>query len=272
VPWTRYVAIGDSFTEGLWDCEAPDGVAPAMEADTPVRGWADRLAAALSARRVAQGQAPIEYANLAIRGRLLGPIVRDQVPAAIGLQPDLVSLAGGGNDILRVTTDVDGLLRLMDGAVARVRASGADVLIANGTDPHGPLIGLTRGRCMRYYAGLWTIARRHGAYLLDEFGMASLPDSRLWAHDRIHLTPEGHRRVANAALVALGLGPDDPRYDVPLGGPGPGFVERRKADAAWVKADVWPWVQRHLRGRSSGDGRSPKRPLPRPMPPAPATL
>src|SRR3954452_2850975 len=97
--WSRYVAIGDSFSEGLWD--DPDG------REAPQRGWADLLASHLSQRRTAAGESPLLYANLAIRGRLLKSILVEQVPAALSLKPDLVSLVGGGNDILRPTADVD---------------------------------------------------------------------------------------------------------------------------------------------------------------------
>ncbi|MDR2566600.1 MAG: SGNH/GDSL hydrolase family protein, partial [Bifidobacteriaceae bacterium] len=115
VPWKRYVAIGDSFSEGLWDGDDAVGL----------RGWADRLAGALSAPRVAAGADPLEYANLAIRGRLAGPVVREQLRPALALKPDLVSIVAGGNDALRLTTDVDGIVALLDRAVAAIRRTGA---------------------------------------------------------------------------------------------------------------------------------------------------
>src|SRR5258705_540313 len=79
-----FVAIGDSFTEGLND-PAPGG---------GFRGWADLVAGALSAQR--PGTLTFRYANLAIRGKLLGQVVTEQVPRAVELAPDLVSLAAGG--------------------------------------------------------------------------------------------------------------------------------------------------------------------------------
>lgn len=112
VPWRRYVALGDSFTEGLWD--VPGGTPPARteHADPALacRGWADLLARSLADRAAAAGPEPspglpaepVRYANLAVRGRLLGPILREQVPAALELRPDLVSLIGGGNDLLQI--------------------------------------------------------------------------------------------------------------------------------------------------------------------------
>ena len=103
-----FVAIGDSFTEGLNDPGAGGGF----------RGWADRVAVALAAQRPG-----FRYANLAIRGKLLGQVVADQVPRAIELAPDLVSLAAGGNDIL-CGTDVDALASLFEPAVAKLQAAG----------------------------------------------------------------------------------------------------------------------------------------------------
>jgi lysophospholipase L1-like esterase len=262
--WRRYVALGDSFTEGLWDVPDATG-SPTDLADTrPTRGWADLLAAHLTERA---GGETVRYANLAIRGRKLGAIVGEQVPAALDLGPDLVSLVGGGNDLLRLDADPDALADAMDTAVARLRRAGVDVLLATGFDTvHSPVIRRTRGRTAVFNAHLWTIARRHGAYLLDMWGMRSLHDWRMWADDRIHLTTEGHRRVAQAALVALGLEPDDERWDDPLAPLPPlPLPARVRADAAWLRTHVSPWMTRRLRGRSSGDGRTPKRPTLEPL-------
>lgn len=253
--WTRYVAVGDSFTEGLWD--APEGD------DGPVRGWADVLAGLLSDRRRTAGLEPLRYANLAVRGRVLRPIVTEQVPRALELGPDLVSLVGGGNDILRPATDVDRLGRLLEQAVVRVRATGADVLLATGFDSAGsPLVSATRARVGVYNAHIWSIARRHGAHVLDLWGMRHLHDWRMWAPDRIHLTTEGHARVAQGALAALGLTPDDPRWDEPLA-PQPRVprAEQARLDAQWLRLYAYPWATRRLRGRSSGDTRVPKLPV-----------
>jgi len=246
--------VGDSFTEGLWDLDpgAPDRC----------RGWADRLAAALSARRVAAGEQPLRYANLAVRGKLLGPIVTTQLPLALELAPDLVSLVGGGNDILRPRADVDRLSALLEDAVVRLRAAGADVLLATGFDAgESPIVSLTRSRVGVYNTNVWSIARRHGAHVLDLWGMHALHDWRVWASDRIHLTDEGHRRVADAALVGLGLAPDDAGWDVPLSPlPRAPFAERARENARWAREYVGPWVGRRLRHESSGDGRAAKYP------------
>lgn len=265
--WRRYIAVGDSFTEGLWDPypakDSADGTADATQ-----RGWADRLADTLSARRVAAGQAPLEYANLAIRGRLLGAIIDEQVPMALAAQPDLVSLIGGGNDVLRPQADVEMLSAKLEDAVAAIRATGADVLLGVGFKA-GSGLAWTRGRVGAYNANVWSIARRHGAHVLDLWGMRSLYDLRMWSDDRIHLTPDGHRRVAQGALEALGLELDDAAYDQPLeAAPPVAFAARTQADLQWARTHVVPWVQRRLRHTSSGDGRTPKWPTPGAWPPA----
>lgn len=278
--WRRYVAVGDSFTEGLWDL--PDGTAPERSTVVPTgvcRGWADLLAGHL-AERAASGRSgaepgaapgsgprdaapePFRYANLAVRGRLLGPIVREQVPAALALGPDLVSVVGGGNDLLRPAADPDHLAAQLDDAVGRLRAAGVDVLLATGMDVrNSPVIRRTRSRVAVFNAHVWSIARRHDAHVLDVWGMRSLHDWRMWAPDRIHLTTEGHRRVAQAALVALGLEPDDERWDDPLAPLPPlPVAERVRQDAGWLRDHAYPWATRRLRRRSSGDERLPKQP------------
>ena len=122
--WQRYIALGDSFTEGLTDPEP--GSADAF------RGWADRLAGHLAAASPSGG---IEYANLAIRGRLLPQVLVEQVPAALAAQPDLVSLVAGGNDLLRPGADPDRLAADLEAAVVSFRSAGADVLLVTGVDP-----------------------------------------------------------------------------------------------------------------------------------------
>lgn len=254
--WSRYVAMGDSLTEGMVD---PDPTEPGRQ-----RGWADLLAASLSSRRVAAGEAPLEYANLAVRGRLLGQILTQQVPVARELEPDLVSLIGGGNDILRPGADVDALLRSMEEAVAGLRAAGVDVLMGTGFDPAGsPVIQRTRPKVGVYNAGLWSIAHRHGAYVLDTWGMRSLRDMRMWAEDRIHLSTAGHERAAQAALVGLGLAPDDDAWDDPLVPlPPAARADRWRGNVRWARAYALPWVRRRLHRRSSGDLRQAKYPGP----------
>lgn len=251
--WTRYVAVGDSFTEGLSD---PD---PGGE-DAYV-GWADRLALQLDAVAEAE-HLPFGYANLAVRGRTLADVVGPQLDAAMTMAPDLVSMVGGGNDLLRPSVDLDGLASRLEDAVVRIRATGADVLLATPTDTRDAgVFRAIRTRHAVHAANVFTIAQRHGCAVLNLWGMAALRDWRMWAPDRIHLTTEGHRRVALAALTALGHDTDVAQWSTPLPAAGRARrVEELRGHAEWLRAHATPWVQRRMRGTSSGDGRDPKRP------------
>lgn len=121
----RFVAIGDSFTEGVGD-EQPDG---------SVRGWADLVAQGLAD---ATGE-PIEYANLAIRGRLLAPILAEQLEPAIALGPTILSFNGGGNDMLRPGTDMASIIAATEGALTRIQQAGIEPLLLAGANPTGGL-------------------------------------------------------------------------------------------------------------------------------------
>ena len=246
-----FVAIGDSFTEGLND-PAPDG---------GYRGWADLVAGALAARRPG-----FRYANLAIRGKLVGQVVAEQVPRAVELAPDLVSLAAGGNDILR-GTDVDELAASFEPAVAKLQAAGSRVLIFTGFDPRMfPVIRLLRGRIAAYNMHLRGIADEHGCDLVDLWSMRALKDARAWSPDRLHLTTEGHRQVARRACEVLsipagedGRVPPPARPPAVTNGRSPWLAARRQ-DARWIREYAGPWLRRRVNGTSSGDGVLPKRP------------
>src|SRR4051812_42184895 len=113
--WRSFVAMGDSFTEGMNDAY-PDGT---------FRGWADLVAARLAI----DGGPEFGYANLAIRGKLLDQIIDEQLEPTLAMAPGLVSIAGGGNDSLRPRVDPHALVAKLDAVVSRLRFTGADVIL-----------------------------------------------------------------------------------------------------------------------------------------------
>ncbi|POX37764.1 GDSL family lipase [Streptomyces sp. Ru73] len=243
--YTSFVAVGDSFTEGMSDL-LPDG---------SYRGWADLLAARLAARTPG-----FRYANLAVRGKLIGQIAEEQAPAAAAMNPDLVTLVGGLNDVLRPKCDVARVCALLEEAAATLAGSSKQLVLMRSPGRQGPVLERFRPRMEALFAHIDDVARRHGAIVVDLYGSASLGDPRLWADDRLHLTAEGHERVAEAVWQALGLEPEA-EWDAPLPPPvPPGWVARRTADARFARTHLLPWIGRRLTGRSSGDGRPPKRP------------
>ncbi|MEU1791085.1 SGNH/GDSL hydrolase family protein [Streptomyces sparsogenes] len=242
--YTSFVAVGDSFTEGMSD-ELPDGT---------YRGWADLLAARLAAR--APG---FRYANLAVRGKLIGQIVDEQVDAAAAMGADLVTLVGGLNDVLRPKCDVERVCGLLEEAVERLAPRCEQLVLMRSPGRRGPVLVRFLPRMERLFSVIDELAARHGAIVVDLFASEALGDQRMWAEDRLHLNGEGHRRVAEAVWQALGHEPEAD-WDAPLP-PSlrPGWVARRTADARFARQHLGPWIGRRLTGRSSGDGRPPKR-------------
>lgn len=244
----RLVCVGDSFTEGVADDPRPDG---------QYRGWADRVAEALASVE------PVEYANLAVRGKLLDQVMEAQVPAAEALGPDILTFHAGGNDVLRRSTDLPDLYRRYHDAVAALSTPDRRLVIftcltrAGGT---GRLADAIAYRIEAFNDTVREAAERNGATLVDIATADAFNDRRLWNADRLHLNAEGHKRVAAAVLETLGV-PTDGRWREPL----PPVKARSKvqdltADVKWAGTHFAPWVLRRVRGVSSGDGRVAKQP------------
>ncbi|WP_328464039.1 SGNH/GDSL hydrolase family protein [Actinoplanes sp. NBC_00393] len=248
--WRSFVAMGDSFTEGMCD-EYPDGT---------FRGWAD-----LVATRLAVDSGPdFGYANLAIRGRLLDQVLTEQLEPTLAMRPDLVSFAAGGNDILRPRADVAGLLRRAERAIEQIRAAGADVVVFRFADVAAHIPGGQRmiaPRAALLNDGIRDIAERHGAHLIDLFADAAFLHRSMWSADRLHLSELGHRRVAGHVLNSLGVGVDEDWMLVPPAPQPTPWRLARSADLKWAREHLAPWVGRHLRGQSSGDFITAKRPV-----------
>ncbi|MSO41965.1 MAG: SGNH/GDSL hydrolase family protein [Solirubrobacterales bacterium] len=247
--FTRFVAIGDSTTEGVGDDPYADG---------RDRGWADRFAEELTKANPA-----LLYANLAIRGRLIAPIREEQLEPALALKPDLASVIGGLNDAIRPSFELEAVLAEMELMQSRLRDQGATVLTITYPDlsSFAPMARLVRARMARFNAGLRAVAGRTGATLLDFEAAHPSSDPRLWCPDRLHPNAAGHARIAAGAAEVLSLPGSDGSWAAPLPALPPlSAPERIWTELHWVGAFMLPWVGRRLTGRSSGDGRAAKRP------------
>lgn len=238
-PFTSYVAIGDSFTEGLGD-DLPDGTQ---------RGWADLVAAGLAA----SASGPVTYANLAIRGRLLGPIIDEQLDAAIGMAPALMSLNGGGNDLMRPRVSIASVADRIEAAVDRATDAGIHVLLVSGGNPSlhipfGTRIG-ARGELLA--DAIRSRLPKPQVTWVDNWADVELRELQYWSTDKLHLNSRGHERVAANILAGLGVPVPASAFHTPPSRPGA---------AEYWRDYVFPWIGRRLSGRSSGDGRSAKIP------------
>lgn len=243
----RYLALGDSFTEGVGD---PDAARP-----NGVRGWADRVAEQLILADPSWG-----YANLAVRGKKMGQVAAEQLDAAVALAPTLVSLYAGANDILRPKVDIDAVVAVYDGVAGRLAATGARLVLFTGFDAvDSGVFGRTRGRTAIYNELVREVADKHGAVLVDYWRMREFSDWRFWGDDRMHMSSAGHILMAKRVLEVLQAShsvelPDLPEQPVLT------RAQKARADAQWAREHLGPWVKRRLTGRSSGDLLTPKYP------------
>jgi lysophospholipase L1-like esterase len=251
--YQRFVAIGDSCTEGL-DDRYPGGA---------YRGWADLAAASMAVR-----EPEFRYANLGVRGRRLDQILAEQVPIAAELKPDLVALFGGGNDVLSRGFEPWIVARRVDATVRAVSEFAPAVVLFTLSDLSGrmPIVRGLRARLQALNSAIHTTARRYGAQVVDLWPDPSVRDLRYFGPDRFHLSEYGHRRLAAHLLNTLSQ-PYDENWLRPL--PGQPQAATLRAHAEWLWREVRPVaiarVRNRIVGRSPGDGCVPKRPELLPM-------
>lgn len=246
-PWQRYVALGDSFTEGIGD---PDPSRPGYH-----RGWADRIA-----QELANGTENFAYANLAVRGRLIRQIRDEQIAPALELKPDLITLCAGGNDVIRPGSDPDETARVLDTMVQLLATTGATIVLFNGPDVRDtPVMGSIRGKVAIFNENVRTVAARYDAVVADMWSLRELTAKEMWDEDRLHFSALGHHTIARMVLDTLNvphdLDPVQPQPPVERS-----WREARVDDVVWARHHLFPWVLRRLRGRSSGDNITAKRP------------
>jgi lysophospholipase L1-like esterase len=250
-PWSRYVALGDSFTEGVGDPEprSPGGL----------RGWADRVAEELSV-----GHEDFAYANLAVRGLLLGQILDQQVGPALALKPDLITLSGGGNDLVFRGTDPDKLAVRLDAGMELLSTTGATIVLFAGPDWGGtPVIGHNRAKIAIFNENIRTVASRYDAVIADLWALQELADPRMWDPDRLHFSPLGYHTIAKMVLDTLNV-PHTLQPYLPKDLPEGSWRHARAEDLVWARKYLVPWVLKRIRHQTEEELRA-KRPVPGPV-------
>jgi lysophospholipase L1-like esterase len=244
----RYVAIGDSSVEGLND---PDG-------HGGNRGWADRIA-----ERLAAQHGEVLYANLAVRGRTTRQVRDQQLARAVAMKPDIAAVVTGTNDVLRGNFDADALeeeLYLMQRALIDAGARVVTLTVPDLT-PVMPLARILRKRVHALDAAIRRACERSGASVCDLAMFPVSSDPRLLSPDRLHANSAGHARIADGVAYCLGLPGSSMQWSAPFAEAlHPTFGAMVRAELAWANQYLLPWIWRHLRRRSSGDGIVAKRP------------
>lgn len=238
----RFVAIGDSFTEGVGD-ELPDGRVRGW-ADIAAQGWAD-----------AAGH-PIEYANFAIRGKLAWPIIEEQLEPALALEPTHLSFNGGGNDMLRPRTNMEHIADAFSRVLRRCDEQGVRMILLSGANPAGqlPMGSMIQRRGDELSAAvLRRVSGRDDVVRALNWPDHELSTGAYWSEDRLHMNSHGHHRVAARVLDALG-------YEPPAEWRAPSSASRGPSGLAYYRQHVGPWMKRRITRTSSGDGRAAKYP------------
>jgi lysophospholipase L1-like esterase len=243
--FSRYVALGDSFTEGVGD---PHSTSP-----NGLRGWADHVAVAL-----AQNSPDLRYANLAVRGRRMDEILSEQVQTAVMLEPDLVTVYAGMNDLLLVRNDIDAMMARYADGLKTLQQTGAVVLAFTAGDLGTvPLFRRLRGRAAIYNELLRGIADDLGLQLVDFWRFTEFRDPRLWDSDRVHLSPLGHERMAAKVLDTLAVSHQLTTRSAALLASSPPVRDFR-ANLRWATAIAAPWIAKRVRRATPGAGIEPK--------------
>ncbi|MET0673866.1 MAG: glycosyltransferase [Microbacterium pygmaeum] len=243
--WKRFVALGDSLTEGLSDSSRM----PAGE----YRGWADRLAQLLAYGN--GGSSPFRYANLAIRSKRIHHLLTEQLPAALQMRPDLVSVFMGANDLVGRGADPRALARELEVGVRSLRDAGCDVLLVTPFLPRRRAAVLFARRFAEFNSELRRVAADTGARLLDLEAHPEIGDIDMWGADRVHLRSRGHRFLAYRAAEALGVPHAEALADLDAT---LHIDDDEAAGPGWLREHAVPWLWRRLHGRTAGDGRSAK--------------
>jgi lysophospholipase L1-like esterase len=246
--YSRYVAIGDSQTEGLWDGDDSVGL----------RGFADRLADIVDTHYPG-----LTYANLAVRGRRTRDLLDEQLPQALAMDPDLVTVCIGMNDVTRPGGYFAKALAELEDLHAQLSLSGATVVTTTFPDLAQilPISRVLGARVSRINDEIRRAADWYDFRLVDLYEAPSMTHPDTWSADQVHGSPRGHALFAAAAAEALGLPGSNHDWAELDGGPvRQSLRSLAYSQALWTQNMLMPWLWRHVRGKSAGDGRGPRRP------------
>lgn len=186
---TTYVAMGDSFTAGL---------VPGQER------WPDVLARELGP--------DVRYENLATVGATSEHVEREQLTRALELEPDLVTLVCGANDVLESTRpDPREYAERLGRMFKRLQRDAPHATILSATYPDlSRFLDLRPRSRARVEKGMRLfneasrrVARAHGVVLLEGFDHPAAHDRSTFADDGFHPSEEGHSRAAREFMRAL---------------------------------------------------------------------
>ena len=183
----RYLALGDSLTQGVGAPDEQTGAFPALLAE---RWRADGC--------------EVELQNAGISGYTAGQILAEQVPQIESFGPTIVTFQAGGNDIAN-GVPIDEYRENVKTVLDSATASGARVIVLAQNEWFRSPVGVDYGEDVpaqraAYDEVLIEETSAHGAEFVDLRPLyAEQADQGQWVEDGIHPTPEAYE--AWAALL-----------------------------------------------------------------------
>ncbi|MGE7888484.1 SGNH/GDSL hydrolase family protein [Bacillus cereus] len=189
--WKRFVAIGDSFTEGIGD--EVEGIA--------LKSWVDHF--------VQLCENDIEYANFAKRGLVTKEIRSQQLEKALTFKPDLVSLIAGANDVLKGRWNHNVYKNDMEFMIDSLSKAGSDIIIANLPDftVRLPFAAekkqVIKEQLLEANDVILSLSREYKLHHVDFWNHQLVNDNTLWSTDLIHPNSKGYVKVAELIFSSL---------------------------------------------------------------------
>ncbi|MED0827113.1 SGNH/GDSL hydrolase family protein [Bacillus pacificus] len=189
--WKRFVAIGDSFTEGIGD--EVEGIV--------LKSWVDHF--------VQLCVHDIEYANFAKCGLVTKEIRSQQLEKVLTFKPDLVSLIAGANDVLKGRWNHQAYKNDMEFMIDTLSKTDADIMIANLPDftVRLPLASekkqALKEQLLEINEVIRSLSREYKLHYVDFWNHQLVNDNTLWSKDFIHPNSKGYVKVAELIHSSL---------------------------------------------------------------------
>lgn len=175
----RYLALGDSLTQGQGADDMETGSFPALLA----KHWRT------------QG-CKVELKNVGVSGYTAGQVVSEELPAVATFKPTFITFQAGANDIANAVT-IDEYTKNVRKVLSDAKASGARVVVFAQNEwfrsPTGAGYGPNGGKRDAYDEVLFEEARAKGAEIIDlRLLYKQQADNNEWGPDGIHPTSKAY--------------------------------------------------------------------------------
>jgi lysophospholipase L1-like esterase len=220
-----FAVLGDSAASGVGDSDSAQNYF----------GWCYHLAKAF--------HEPLTYINVSRPGAQSKEVLEVQLPKIIDMQPDLVAVIVGGNDLLRNGFSPKELERNLNETLSKIEEMGSISMLLELHDPTQivPMPRLLKRVCLRRVNEVNRVTRkmamRYGSIYLETRSLPDIYNLEKWHVDRMHPSRTGHQFLADSYAHLLRLrGFDVSHVDFTRGN-----NRSRKDSIIWMIKNGTPW-------------------------------